>query len=164
MNKEYYNKLVNDEINYLIKKQEKIFNEISEVATTFEYHSADDNISLSKYDIEEINKKRKQILAISELIHNIDRLNNDVVKNEKKYTEYDNECITYIALQIAKSSYYKDSWCYINIYYEIVKELYEDYKKHDNNNKSLLDSINDYLNEHEEEIKEKLEYAFEDIF
>lgn len=82
----------------------------------------------------------------------------------KVYTEYDNECMIYLSLQIMKSSYFKDKWCYIDIYYEEIKKIYKDYKKEDDSNVSLLDSINNFLNKHEEEIKERLENAFDGAF
>ena len=39
-----------------------------------------------------------------------------------------------------------------------------DYKKEDDINVSLLDSIDKFLNKHEEEIKERLENAFDGAF
>ena len=80
------------------------------------------------------------------------------------FNEYDTECIVYLSLQIAKSSYFKDKWCYIDIYYEEIKKIYEDYKKEDDTNVSLLDSIDKFLNKHKEEIKERLENAFDGAF
>ena len=74
MNKEYYNKLLKEEIKFLLEKEELLNDEIIEIATTFEYHSKNDNVSLDKLDIKAINEKRQQILTISELIHNIDKL------------------------------------------------------------------------------------------
>ena len=78
--------------------------------------------------------------------------------------EDDTECMVYLSLQIAKSSYFKDKWCYIDIYYEEIKKIYEDYKKEDDTNVPLLDSIDKFLNKHEEEIKERLENAFDGAF
>lgn len=74
MNKEYYNKLVNEEIKYLLEKGEMLNEEITEIATTFEYHSIEDNVNLGRLEIDAINEKRQQVLAISELIHNLDKL------------------------------------------------------------------------------------------
>ena len=31
----------------------------------------------------------------------------------KVYTEYDNERMIYLSLQIVKSSYFKDKWCWL---------------------------------------------------
>jgi hypothetical protein len=74
MNKEYYNKLLKEEIKFLLEKKELLNDEIIAIATTFEYHSKNDNVNLDKLDIAAINEKRQQILTISELIHNIDKL------------------------------------------------------------------------------------------
>ena len=49
---------------------------------------------------------------------------------------------------------------YIDVYYNTIKEIYEDYKKYDNNNKSLLDSIHDYINENEQKILKQVSKAF----
>lgn len=74
MNKEYYNKLINEEIKYLLEKEEMLSEEITEIATTFEYHDINDNVSLDRLDISAINEKRQQIFTITELIHNLDKL------------------------------------------------------------------------------------------
>lgn len=50
---------------------------------------------------------------------------------------------------------------YIDVYYNTIKEIYEDYKKYDNNKKSLLDSIHDYINENEQKILKQVSKAFE---
>lgn len=74
MNKEYYNKLVNEEIKYLLEKEEMLNEEITEIATTFEYHSINDNVNLDRLEISAINEKRQQVFTITELIHELDRL------------------------------------------------------------------------------------------
>lgn len=74
MNKDYYNKLISEEIKYLLEKEELLNNEITEIATTFEYHSKEDNVNLGRLEISSINEKRQQILTIAELIHNLDKL------------------------------------------------------------------------------------------
>lgn len=74
MNKDYYNKLISEEIKYLLEKEELLNREITEIATTFEYHSIEDNVSLDRLEISAINEKRQQILTIGELIHNLDKL------------------------------------------------------------------------------------------
>lgn len=78
----------------------------------------------------------------------------------KMYSDYDNECIVYLTLQIY-TSLLKDKWLYIDLYYEVIKEIYEDYKKYDNNNTSLLNSINTYIDEHKDFIMEKMSKVFE---
>ena len=50
---------------------------------------------------------------------------------------------------------------YIDVYYNTIKEIYEDYKKYDNNKKSLLNSIHDYINENEQKILKQVSKAFE---
>lgn len=74
MNKEYYNKLVNEEIKYLLEKEEMLNEEITEIATTFEYHNINDNVNLDRLEISAINEKRQQVFAITELIHELDKL------------------------------------------------------------------------------------------
>lgn len=78
----------------------------------------------------------------------------------KIYTEYDNECMLYLALQIAKTPYFKDKWCFIDIYYDEIKKIYKNYKMEDNTNVSLLASIDNYIDKHEEEIKKRLDSVF----
>ena len=74
MNKDYYNKLIEEEIQYLLEKEENLGGEITEIATMFEYHSIEDNVSLSRLEISDINEKRQQVFAIGELIHNLSKL------------------------------------------------------------------------------------------
>lgn len=82
MNKDYYNKLIEEEIKYLLEKKEDLCGEITEIATTFEYHSLEDNISLGRLEINAINEKRQQVFTIGELIHNLDKLR--IRESEKK--------------------------------------------------------------------------------
>ena len=62
--------------------------------------------------------------------------------------EYKNEVKFYMALQITQLEEFKDKMILIDNYYKqldiLVKDYIEDY---DNKNKSLLDSINDYIND-----------------
>lgn len=74
MNKYYYNKLIEEEIKYFLEKEEDLCREITEIATIFEYHSLEDDISLGRLEINAINEKRQQLFAIGELIHNLDKL------------------------------------------------------------------------------------------
>lgn len=60
---------------------------------------------------------------------------------------YDCECIFYLGIQISKTFSLEKKWLLIDEYYNEIKEIYEDYKKYDNKNKSLLDSINDYIDD-----------------
>jgi len=74
MNKEYYNNLIKEEIKYLLEKEEFLNEEITSIATSFEYHNIEDNVNLDRLDISAINEKRQQVFTISELIHNLDKI------------------------------------------------------------------------------------------
>lgn len=63
-------------------------------------------------------------------------------------TDYDCECIFYLGIQISKTFNLEKKFLLIDEYYSSIKLIYEDYKKYDNKNKSLLDSINDYIDDH----------------
>lgn len=63
-------------------------------------------------------------------------------------SEYDCECIFYLGIQISKTFELEKKWLLIDEYYNGIKIIYEDYKKYDNENKSLLDSVDDYIREH----------------
>lgn len=75
--------------------------------------------------------------------------------------DYKSECIFYLGIQIMKALLLEERHMYIDVYYNTIKEIYEDYKKYDNKNKSLLDSINDYINENEQKILKQVSKAFE---
>lgn len=75
--------------------------------------------------------------------------------------DYDCECIFYLGLQIEKMLSLGEKWLLIDEYYNAIKEIYEDYKKYDNKNKSLLDSINDYIYDNRAFIGEKIEKSFD---
>lgn len=81
MNKDYYNKLIEEEIKYLQEKEEDLCREITEIATIFEYHSLEDDVSLGRLEISAINEKRQQVFTIGELIHNLDKL---LIKESEK--------------------------------------------------------------------------------
>lgn len=74
MKKDLYNKLINEEINFLLEKEELLWGEIKEIACTFEYHSIEDNVDLDRLEIGAINEKRQQIFAIIELVGDLERL------------------------------------------------------------------------------------------
>lgn len=78
-------------------------------------------------------------------------------------TDYDCECIFYLGIQIEKtfSSILKEQWLLIDEYYNAVKDIYEDYKNYDNKNKSLLDSINDYIDNNKRKILDRVKGAFD---
>ncbi len=102
------------------------------------------------------------------LLKQIDILDANLKKQESNkeqvYTKYDVDCMIYLALQIESIIYKNKNGFMIDTYTEEIKSIYEDYKKHDNNNKSLLDSINDYVYSHVTTIKEKLDKAFSDYW
>ena len=75
--------------------------------------------------------------------------------------EYKSECIFYLGMEIMKALLLEEQHMYIDVYYDIINEIYEDYKKYDNKNKSLLDSIHDYINENEQKILNQVSKAFE---
>lgn len=77
--------------------------------------------------------------------------------------DYKSECIFYLGMEIMKALLLllEEQPMYIDVYYNTIKEIYEDYKKYDNKNKSLLDSINDYINNNEQKILKQVSKAFE---
>lgn len=82
----------------------------------------------------------------------------------KVYTKYDNECMIYLSLQILKYMELEKEHMYIDLYYDTILKIYEDFKLHDNMNVSLLDSINDYIENNKDVILEKLNDAFDGTF
>lgn len=75
--------------------------------------------------------------------------------------DYKNECIFYLGIEIMKALLLEEQPMYIDVYYNTIKEIYEDYKKYDNNKKGLLDSIHDYINKNEQKILKQVSKAFE---
>ena len=75
--------------------------------------------------------------------------------------DYKSECIFYLGIEIMKALFLEEHHMYIDVYYDTIKEIYEDYKKYDNKNKSLLDSIHDYINKNEQKILKQVSKAFE---
>ena len=75
--------------------------------------------------------------------------------------DYKSECIFYLGMEIMKALLLEEQYMYIDVYYDTINEIYEDYKKYDNKNKSLLDSIHDYINENEQKILNQVSKAFE---
>lgn len=78
-----------------------------------------------------------------------------------KELEYKSVCIFYLGIEIMKALLLEGQHMYIDVYYETIKEIYEDYKKYDNNKKSLLDSIHDYINKNEQNILKQVLKAFD---
>ncbi len=85
--------------------------------------------------------------------------------NNKDYiSKYDNECIFYLALQILKYMELEKEYLYIDVYYDVITDIYEDYKLHDDTNVSLLDSVKNYIENNKDIILEKLNDAFDGAF
>ena len=81
--------------------------------------------------------------------------------NKMEELNYKSECIFYLGMEIMKALLLEEQHMYIDVYYDTINEIYEDYKKYDNKNKSLLDSIHDYINENEQKILNQVSKAFE---
>ena len=81
--------------------------------------------------------------------------------NKVKELGYKSECIFYLGMEIMKALFLEGQHMYIDVYYDTINEIYEDYKKYDNKNKSLLDSIHDYINKNEQKILKQVSKAFE---
>lgn len=77
------------------------------------------------------------------------------------YNDYDLQCIFYLGIEVRKMLLLEEQFLYIDVYFDKIKEIYQDYKKYDNKKRSLLDSIHDYINENESEIIEKVKCCFE---
>ena len=75
--------------------------------------------------------------------------------------DYKSTCILYLGMEIMKALLLEEQHMYIDVYYNTIKEIYEDYKKYDNKNKSLLDSVHDYINKNEQKILKQVSKAFE---
>lgn len=77
-----------------------------------------------------------------------------------KDLDYKNECMFYLGIEVMKMLLFEGQPMYIDIYYDTIKEIYEDYHKYDNNKKSLLESIHDYINKNEQKILKQVSKAF----
>lgn len=73
--------------------------------------------------------------------------------------DYNCECIFYLGIEIIKYLKLENRYLYIDEYYNVIKEIYNDYQKYDNKNKSLLDSIDEYINKRISEIRNKVKIA-----
>lgn len=76
------------------------------------------------------------------------------------YNDYDLICILYLGMEI-NEILLKDKHLYIDLYYDKIKVIYNDYKKYDNNNKSLLNSILDYINDNKIQILDTIKNCYE---
>lgn len=73
-----------------------------------------------------------------------------------------NEYMFYLSM-VLYERYLKEDYVLLDLYYDKICKIYEDYLKYDNKNKSLLDSINDYIEERKDFILELLNECIEDI-
>lgn len=76
--------------------------------------------------------------------------------------EYKNEVMFYLSHNIMREFLSNNDYVLIDIFYEVMQEITDDYlKNYDNANKSLLDSINDYIDLRKDYIKENLQKIYE---
>ena len=76
--------------------------------------------------------------------------------------EYKNEVMFYLSHNIMREFLSNNDYVLIDIFYEVMQEITDDYlKNYDNPLKSLLDSINDYIYLRKDYIKEKLQKIYE---
>ena len=68
--------------------------------------------------------------------------------------------IFYLGLQIYEK-FLKSRFILIDIYYEKISEIYFDYLDYDDKNMSLLDSVNKYINDREDYIKDMIKECVE---
>lgn len=68
--------------------------------------------------------------------------------------------IFYLGLQIYEK-FLKSRFILIDIYYEKIGEIYFDYLDYDDKNMSLLDSVNKYINDREDYIKDVIKECVE---
>lgn len=61
------------------------------------------------------------------------------------FKEYDSEYLFYLSI-ILYDKYLKNKNILLDIYYIKIFSIYNDYLNYDNSNKSLIESINDYIN------------------
>lgn len=94
------------------------------------------------------------------------RLNKQENSRDKVYTSYDVECMIFLSLQIMKHLDLDKQLhnFFIDLYHEEIVKIYEDYKKHDDMNNSLLDSINNYIIDNEETLKNRIKKAMGETF
>lgn len=79
------------------------------------------------------------------------------MNKEKEYynEKYYMECLFYLSTEIY-SMYLKSDAILIDIYYEKMCEITDEYLNHDNRNKSLLESVLDFINDEKDYILERI--------
>lgn len=71
-----------------------------------------------------------------------------------------NEYIFYLSM-ILYENYLKNDVVLLDLYYDNITKIYNDYLNYDNKNKSLLESINDYIEIRKDFILELLNESIE---
>lgn len=133
-------------------KKSEIKARIEEIKKQLKYIEERDKVCCT-FGCEE---EEEELLAELEELEELEDMNGIVMEN----LDYKNECMFYLGIEIMKMLLFEGQHMYIDIYYDTIKEIYEDYKKYDNNKKSLLDSIHDYINENKQEIWNKVSKVF----
>lgn len=80
--------------------------------------------------------------------------------NNKEFQENFNEYMFYLSIMLY-DKYLKDKNILLDIYYSKVYEICVDYLNYDNTKKTLIESINDYINTRNNYINTKLEVCYE---
>ena len=71
------------------------------------------------------------------------------------------EIIVYLALILCRETFKNEEHIYIDVYYEEIKKIYEQFMLEDNTDLSLLDSIYEFIDNHKEELTTRLKKANE---
>ena len=66
----------------------------------------------------------------------------------------------YLSIMIYEK-FLKNSWVLMDEYEKVIRYIYNDYVQYDNNKKSLLDSVNDYIELRKDFILELLKSCIE---
>ena len=82
-----------------------------------------------------------------------------MIKKDLIYTEYDNTCMIYLSVSILRKFELEKKWLYMDAYCNAIKDIYKDFRKSDNIDLSLLDSIEEYIDANEFDLREKIKPA-----
>ena len=83
MEKDYYKNLIIMEINHLVNRKDMLSNEIGEIATYLD--TRENNVDLTRIDIESINKLRNEMKAIYDLIDKLEELKKECEQYEDNF-------------------------------------------------------------------------------
>lgn len=81
-------------------------------------------------------------------------------EKRERFQESFNEILFYMSI-ILKDTFLKNKFILMDIFYARAYEIANDYLPHDNKKKSLIESINDYIKENNENIKMLLSQCVE---